>query len=223
MDNPRAWSELYEDRRYHWKGPDPAVVSIAARWRELGVRLIHDLGCGAGRHTAFLQTQHFLVVGSDIALPGLAATSALLDDLALPRVLVRSDMGRMPFADGSFDATVATNVLNHGLRADLQAAIDEIHRTLCVNGEVLLTVLNTWDWRCGQGRQLEHNSFQLTEGPETGILHHFFDEDDLREWLAAFELVDITRVRGVLEIGRMPSEKTIHRDAWQVLARRAIG
>lgn len=217
----RSWDDLFADPRFHWEEPDPAVVEVAQRWRRSGVGRVHDLGCGAGRHMAFLQSEDFAVTGSDVSPRGLAACARQLQESGLPHALVLADMSGLPFADRAFDATISINVLNHGSRAKLQRAADEIHRTLRPGGQVLLTVLNTWDWRFGSGEEPEPNTWVLAEGPEAGIMHHFFDEEDLREWLGAFEIVELERVRGVLKLSTAPGDRRVHRDAWQVLARRA--
>ncbi|MFW5867156.1 MAG: class I SAM-dependent methyltransferase [Armatimonadota bacterium] len=216
----RSWDDLFADPRFHWEEPDAAVVEVAARWRERGMTLVHDLGCGAGRHMAFLQSDGFRVIGSDVSPRGLAACAGQLEASDLPCGLALADMSSLPFADGVFDATISINVLNHGDRARLQRAADEIHRTLLPGGEILLTVLNTWDWRFGSGVEPEPNSWVLGEGPEAGILHRFFDEPDLRDWLSAFEIVQLERVRGLLELSTAPGDRPVHRDAWKVLARR---
>ncbi|MFO8082164.1 MAG: class I SAM-dependent methyltransferase [Armatimonadota bacterium] len=220
MGTKRSWDDLFKDRRFHWEGPDDAVVDAAARWWSDRVERIHDLGCGAGRHMAFLQSEGFTVIGSDVSPRGLAACAGKLEDADLPRVLALADMSSLPFADGGFDATISINVLNHGSRAKLQQAADEIRRTLRPGGEVLLTVLNTWDWRFGSGEESEPNSWVLGEGPEAGILHHFFDETDLRDWLSAFEIIRLNRTRELLELSTAPGDRPVHRDAWRVLARR---
>ena len=219
MTARRSWDDLFADPRFHWTEPDAAVLAAAQRWREHGVRLIHDLGCGAGRHMAFLQAEGFEVIGSDVAPRGLEACARQLREAGLGAALVRADMTAHPFADATFDAALAINVLNHGTRAALQRAIDDLRRTLRRGGQVLLTALNTWDWRFGSGAQVEPASFVLADGPEAGILHHFFDEADLRAWLARFEIIDLQRMRGELTLSTAPEGGPVFRDAWQVLAR----
>ncbi|MFW6437459.1 MAG: class I SAM-dependent methyltransferase [Armatimonadota bacterium] len=215
-----SWDDLFADPRFHWEEPDIAVVDVAERWRERGLTVVHDLGCGAGRHMAFLQSDGFRVVGSDLSPRGLAVCAAQLEASELPHAVTLADMSSLPFADDVFDATISINVLNHGDRAHLQRAAGEIYRTLLPGGEVLLTVLNTWDWRFGSGVEAEPNSWVLGEGPEAGILHHFFDEPDLRDWLGGFEILQLERVREVLQLSTAPGDRPVHRDAWKVLARR---
>jgi len=213
-----SWNDLFLDPRFHWKEPDPGVVAVAPRWREEGRRLIYDLGCGAGRHLAYLQTQGFRVIGSDVAPNGLEVCQRQLTEAGLPADLVRADMTACPFADGTFDAGVSTNVLNHNPRALLQQAIDEVQRVLRPGGEFFLTVLSTDDWRCGSGEEVEPNSFILAEGPETGILHHFFDEADLRDWLRAFRILDVKRDRGHSTSSVRAGDNPVQKDAWAVWA-----
>ncbi|MCE5240294.1 class I SAM-dependent methyltransferase [bacterium] len=220
MPSARSWNDLFADPRFHWKEPDPGVARLAERWAQQGRRAVYDLGCGAGRHMAYLQTLGFRVVGSDVAANGLAACADMLRQADLPARLVRSDMTATPFADGVFDAGLATNVLNHNPRALLQQAVDEIHRVLAPGGEFYLTVLNTWDWRYGSGEEVEPDSFVLAEGPETGILHHFFSEPDLLNWLRAFDVISLERERGELQLSTRPEGGPVFRDAWAVLIRK---
>ena len=215
-----SWDDLFRDPRFHWNELDQVVIEVAQRWREHGIRLIHDLGCGAGRHTAFLLTEGFEVVGSDLASHGLSACRERLAEAELKAELVRSDMSSLPFGDGVFDATISINVLNHGRRSALQAATDEILRTLRPGGEALLTVLNRSDWRFGSGEEIEPGTFVLGEGPEKGIPHHFFDEPDLRAWLGAFDFIDLRRERAEQTSSTAPGDRTVYRDLWQVLVRR---
>ena len=215
-----TWNDLFTDPRFHWKEPDPGVVESAPRWVAEGRRLVYDLGCGAGRHLAYLSALGLEVEGSDIAPNGLQVAARDLRAAGLPARLVQADMTAAPFRDGVFDAALATNVLNHGRRADLQRAADEVGRVLRPGGEFYLTVLTPDDWRYGSGAQVEPDSFVLADGPEAGILHHFFSEPDLRAWLAAFSIVRLQRDRGELKLSSAPTGAPVMRDAWAVWARR---
>ena len=220
MAPARSWNDLFADPRFHWAEPDAGVVAMARRWARQGRRTVYDLGCGAGRHMAFLQVVTFQVIGSDVADNGLRVCADMLRKAGLPARLVRADMTSAPFADATFDAVVSTNVLNHNPRALLAQAVAEAHRVLRPGGEFYLTVLNTQDWRYGSGEKVEPDSFVLAEGPETGILHHFFSEPDLRDWLAAFEIISLDRECGELQLSTRPDGEPVIRDAWAVLVRK---
>ena len=172
---------------------------------------------------AYLLSQGFEVIGSDLAPRGLTACCQRLTEAELRSDVVLADMSSLPFADEAFDATISINVLNHGYRAELQAAIDDVFRTMRPAGEVLLTVLNTGDWRFGNGEEPEPNTFVLAEGPEKGIPHHLFSQDDLRAWLGAFEFIDLARERVAQRASTAPGGRPVHRDGWQALVRRPEG
>lgn len=216
----RSWNDLLADPNFHWQEPDPGLVAVAESWRGGGRRRIYDLGCGAGRHLLHLHSLGLLPVGSDLSGNGLATSAARLGAAGFPALLVQADMTATPALAGSFDAACAINVLNHGTRRQLSAAVAEVRRVLRPGGEFYLTVLNTWDWRYGSGEQVEPDSFVLAEGPETGILHHFFSESDLRDWLGGFGLIDLRREQGELKLSTRPAGEPVVRDAWAVLARK---
>ena len=220
MTGSRTWHDLHAHPCFDWTDPDPGVEAAAPRWRQEGREAIYDLGCGAGRHMAYLQAQGFRVCGTDVSPKALDTCAERLRQVGLPARLVRADMIAAPFAAEQFEAALATNVLNHNPRRLLQQALDEVWRVLRPGGEYYLTVLNTWDWRCGDGEEVEPNSFVLATGPEAGVLHHFFAEDDLRDWVRAFELLELRREQSPITGASGTDGSPVTRDAWAVLLRR---
>ena len=128
---PTTWNDLFTDPRFHWTEPDAGVVETAPCWRAEGRRRVYDLGCGAGRHLAYLAAQGFRDGGERMWRPMASAVAAReLRQAGLPCRLVQADMTACPFGDGVFDAALSTNVLNHGTRAAVQQAAAEVHRVL---------------------------------------------------------------------------------------------
>ncbi|RYG22998.1 MAG: class I SAM-dependent methyltransferase, partial [Burkholderiales bacterium] len=78
---------------------------------------ILDVGCGNGAISNFISDR--LVVGSDISL-------AAVKHMRHPACL--ADIGEMPFADGSFDLVMATDVLEHIPDSHYAKACAEIAR-----------------------------------------------------------------------------------------------
>ena len=141
-------------------------------------------------------------------------------EAGLPSHLVRADMTTSPFADSVFDAGISTNALNHNTRPALPQTIDDVHRVLKPGGEFFVTVLTTADARCGMGEEVEPDSYILDRGPETGILHHFYTEDDVRAWLEAFEVTRFERESVELTMSTKIEDMLIMRDAWLVWLRK---
>jgi SAM-dependent methyltransferase len=110
-----------------------------------GDRLL-DLGCGAGRHAFEALRRGARVVAMDTDRAELASVGSMFAAMAeegqIPPgasgTVVAGDATSMPFPDGSFDAVIAAEVLEH-IPAD-QAAMREIARVLRPGGEAAVTV-----------------------------------------------------------------------------------
>jgi 2-polyprenyl-6-hydroxyphenyl methylase/3-demethylubiquinone-9 3-methyltransferase len=95
-----------------------------------GLRVL-DLGCGAGRFGQRLGELGSSVIGIDPSVGMLGRASA-----GFSRVL--GSARRLPFADGSFDAVVAIEVIEHIPREGLGATLAEVLRVLRVGGTLVV-------------------------------------------------------------------------------------
>jgi len=96
-----------------------------------GSRRVLDVGCGEGQICR-------LAAGPAVGAPRVVGVDPTRAQLALARVrdggpaYAQGEGGRLPFADGSFDAVVACLVFEH--IADTDAAIAEVSRVLAPGG-----------------------------------------------------------------------------------------
>lgn len=106
-----------------------------------------DVGCGAGRHSIEASRRGATAVALDMAVgelrstrAGVSAAEAMLGDRLAggPPRGVSADAGRLPFADGTFDVVIASEVLEH-IPADA-AAMAELARVVRPGGRVAVTV-----------------------------------------------------------------------------------
>lgn len=110
-----------------------------------GDRLL-DLGCGFGRHAFEALRRGARVVACDMAYPELQQVLATADAMkeaaeiapGLSCTSVQGDGTRLPFADGTFDRIIASEVMEH-VPDDL-AALDELTRVLRPGGTIAVTV-----------------------------------------------------------------------------------
>ena len=99
-------------------------------------RLIVDLGCSSGyllEDLAGCEAGLYLV-GVDYVLAGLAGAAGRLPGVAL----VQADACHLPLADGSADAVVSANLLEHV--PDDEGALGEIRRALRPGGRAVIVV-----------------------------------------------------------------------------------
>jgi SAM-dependent methyltransferase len=105
-----------------------------------------DLGCGAGRHAFEAYRRGARVVAADLDVKELPPVNAMLAAMreageATPpaaATAMPADATRLPFADGSFDAVIAAEILEHV--PDDVAAMAEIARVLRPGGTAAVTV-----------------------------------------------------------------------------------
>lgn len=126
-----------------------------------GERLL-DLGCGAGRHT-------FEALGRGADVVAVDLDDAVLKDVSSfgraviaeangdPRLAcINADALRLPFATGSFDRVIASEVLEH-IPSDV-AAMSELVRVLRPGGIAAVTVPRAWPEAVCWGLSKEYHS-----------------------------------------------------------------
>jgi SAM-dependent methyltransferase len=132
VDTPTV--AVYERRAEEWierRGEN--TDGLGRRLRELaGEGPVVDLGCGAGRYLDELRAP---VVGLDAtaAMLGLARRSGA--------PLVRADLERLPFAEGSMAGALARHSYLHLHKTALPAALVDLRRALRPGGVLILTLI----------------------------------------------------------------------------------
>jgi 2-polyprenyl-6-hydroxyphenyl methylase/3-demethylubiquinone-9 3-methyltransferase len=120
-------------------------------------RLVLDAGCGGGLVARELAAAGAQVVGVDRSLGSLAVARRAAgrrgpgNPEGVPRSVgsfrpAQGRLERLPLADGTFDAVVAADVLEH--LADLPAAVAELARVLAPGGSFVFDTINRtpWSW-----------------------------------------------------------------------------
>lgn len=143
---PRNDLRQYDDLVGEWWRPGGAFAMLhwiaAARARlvppaERPGAVLLDLGCGGGLLAPHLAGKGYLHVGVDLV------SSALGEAGARGVTVVRADVGRLPFADGTADVVSAGELLEHV--PDLPGVVAEACRVLRPGGLLVLDTLNaTW-------------------------------------------------------------------------------
>jgi ubiquinone/menaquinone biosynthesis C-methylase UbiE len=153
--------------------------------------LILDLGCGAGRDMAWLESQEATIVGSDLSVGMLAQAR-----LRARGSLVQADMRRLPFQRGCFQGVWCCAALLHLPKADAPRALAEVHRVLAPGGPLFLSVHEGtgegWERTTHYGKPIERFFARYRAEEMTAMLvesgfaihDHTADSAGSRHWLS---------------------------------------
>jgi SAM-dependent methyltransferase len=142
MDVKAYYDRYWSDDGFQPVGGDlnPPLRALLERSIQPGARCL-DVGCGDGRTVGpWLLEQGCRYVGVDVSEAAVGqATAAGLDARRI------EDASVLPFEDGSFDAGLIIEVLEHLFAPHL--AVAELHRVLRPGGVLVATVPNVSYWR----------------------------------------------------------------------------
>ncbi len=114
-----------------------------------GMRVL-DAGCGSGRHLCeSFRTPGVDVAGVDLNRDDLGKAKGFLSLMAKEQkgrwLVAQADVTKLPFADGSFDVVICSEVLEH--IEDNRTAVAELVRVLKPGGDLVVTVPRFWPER----------------------------------------------------------------------------
>lgn len=123
----------------HWRRWQRGV------WQEVRGQRVLEVGCGTGAMVVEGLARGFDVVGVDRSSPMLAVAQARLVERGKLCPLLQGDGRELPFAEGTFEAVIATFPAGYILEL---TTLSEIHRVLDQEGQLVL--LGLWvDLRLG--------------------------------------------------------------------------
>jgi len=212
-----VWEKNWRDEGFCelWRTPAAEVVELVPILREHDVRDVLDLGCGVGRHSWLLAREGFDVTGTDDSPTAVEHCRRWLESEGLAATFCICDMCEIPKGSGAFDAILAYNVIYHTTRSKLICTIDNLRAALRPGGLLYATFIDKNNPRYGIGEEVEPGTFVMSTGAEAGVPHHYVDEQELRELLTAFAILDLRTIEQ--ETHLHPDHKTSSKLA--VLAR----
>ena len=193
MTSDHPWEKIFSSDGRIFNEVLPLFHEAAHIFTKNRIHSILDLGCGNGRHVVAFRRLGFNATGFDISESGLRLTSEWLseDRLAASLVLGDSRTG-LPFSSASFDGLISTQVIHHATITEIQMTISEIYRVLENNGLALITVAGKRheDWLY---KEIEPGTYIPLDGPEKGLPHHIFSEQELARECKAFNVMEISQ------------------------------
>lgn len=135
------FSPFFIHRRHLFKSIKSAAATVSGD--------ILDFGCGSKPYESLFNHQKYL--GIDIENPGHSHTNEKIDAIF--------DGVNIPYPDHSFDACIASEVLEHVIEPD--KVLREIGRVLKPNGILILTTPFVWDEHEAPNDFYRYTSFGL--------------------------------------------------------------
>ncbi len=199
-----------EDEHF-WFGATRRVIFEALERalgpRHTGARLL-DVGCGTGYTLAQLSPA-IRATGVDFSATALAFARERLG-LHSKTTLVRGSAYALPFTDGSFDAVLALDVLEH-LDHDLDAAL-EMRRVLTKGGVAIITVPAFAELWSAHDEALDHKRrYRLSEIESVLRRAGFVVEHGTYYNFFLFPLVAMARLTARIR-GASPSDRKAEAD-----------
>jgi len=121
---------------------DPRIQHVKLLLREFGDltnKKVLDCGCGKGRFARVLLENH-----PTAKITGLDISEAMLKYLPTGTTPCSALMTALPFANNTFDATYATESLEHAV--DIETAVAELCRVTKPNGKIVIIDKNANHW-----------------------------------------------------------------------------
>ncbi|MCX6676393.1 MAG: class I SAM-dependent methyltransferase [Methanothrix sp.] len=181
----KAWDKDYAGRGRLWGG---AVLDLPLLPEG---SVVLELGCGDGKTLSALP-DGWKIVALDVSPQALRLARRVRSDANL----ILADAGRLPLRVGSFDAVFAFHVTGHLLARERSALAREAARALVPGGRLFFRDFSDQDMRAGQGDEVEPGTFRRG----SGILTHYFTENEVGELFSSLQPVSISTHRWKLRI-----------------------
>ncbi len=192
--NAERWDEIFTSSEGDISEPLDYLVEKMDRLKLKGRAL--DLGCGAGRHCIPLVRNGLETHGLDISLKALVKAAHNIRREGTDTNLKQGEMGNLPYREGIFDLVVCINVIHHNDSEGARRSIEEIRRVLKPGGYLIATIAATRHYNYGEGKKIDEKTFLRQSGVETGILHYFMEEKDVRSHFQSFDFEHLAELLG---------------------------
>ena len=213
-DSPQStmpeWDDIFEEKGRVFTEPHQDVEQVVQVFQAHHVKRVLDVGCGSGRHLVYLSKRGFETFGFDVSQSALSLAHEWLEEENLQATIITHRMEkRFPYQDSFFDAVISTQVIHHNRMREILFTVGEIERVLRSDGVLFVTfpILSEVpsegdkDWGL---EQIEPGTYIPHHGPEAGLPHHYFTEEEIYEVFRSFDIqsitIDETRHRCVLGI-----------------------
>lgn len=210
------WDKLWQDKERFllWGQPDREVSALLPMLRKEKIHRVLDLGCGLGRHVIFMSKEGFDIHAVDSSKTAVAYCQEWLNKEGLTAHVSAVDMDNLDYPDDYFDFVLSWNVIYHTTREHMIYILSEISRILRKDGLLYLTLNSLKNEYYGKGIEVENNTFDNPNKEDGQHLHHYSDENDVKDLLKNWLIESMKEAEESLEGKKFPG--SWH---WMILAR----
>jgi SAM-dependent methyltransferase len=206
------WEPIYHSIEAERLWPsNPTITTLNLEfWREEGIKIILDAGCGDGKNLALLTKQDFFGIGVDASTTALHQCRDYLNVKGLKNrylLLSAQKLESLPFLDSELPASVCIDVLGHTQNPGKILA--ELTRILQPRGLLYVSLFHPDDsCRLGSRMRTGENPGDYWYTPSVPSksapdLEYYYTEDEVRE---LFECLPVT----LLELKRQQWSEPPH-------------
>jgi len=193
----KFWQKHNSEKGFPEKYPEEEVVRFLSMFKKKNIKIL-DLASGSGKNTFAAIDKGFKVYCVDYSKSGL--------DLTLKKVKKKNNCkiyclditkNKLPFTNNFFDGIIATQVLDHVFKEDVDFIISEMKRVLKKNGKLLLNLMSsktTKKSRLGDKIKNENNTYLTNHGNSAGEIHSLFHEREMEKLFKKFKIFNSMRV-----------------------------
>ena len=146
-----------------------------------------DIGCGTGRYLKILQSAGFKTDGIDSSETAVEMTKKILGDTSN---ILLTYMFEFEIPKNQYDLIISISTIHHGAKQHIQELISRIYDALVNNGKIFITLPDLesskkWD-TFKNYKEIADGTFCPMTGPEEGLPHSFYTEEQVRELFSQF-------------------------------------
>lgn len=190
------WDKIYKD--YEKNGEAYATLSRGlnpdfmefVEATDFPIKTAFDVGYGSGHYLVWLKTKGFEISGIDSSetVHKMASKALGQDNLIL------GSMYEYKIPKNKFGLILSVHVIHHGLKSQVEKALDSVYNGLVKGGWIYLTlpvndVHKQWNSH-KNSRLIAPGTFAPTGGPEKDLPHSFYTEDEVKKLFSKYRKLD---------------------------------
>lgn len=146
-----------------------------------------DIGCGTGKYLKLLQAGGFRTDGLDSSQTAVEMTKK---ELGGGSEILCADMFGHKIPKDRYDLILSISTIHHGTKEQVRGLVSNIHEAIAKNGKIFITLPDLASgkkWHTfKEHREIAEGTYAPMSGPEKGLPHSFYEENEVRELFSKF-------------------------------------